>query len=137
MAHSVESRLPFMDFQLVELAIALKETLKVRHGYGKWIIRQVMKDKIPDSIRIARYKRGFDVTGRWMHDGLGATIRGYLHENQAEITEYFEGDIDAVFSDDHLHSNSTVFTEAMTLSWLAGQQSRAKTVDETGLVASL
>ncbi|MCE9558796.1 MAG: asparagine synthase (glutamine-hydrolyzing) [Armatimonadetes bacterium] len=136
MAHSVESRLPFMDFQLVELAIALSETLKVRNGYGKWIIRQVMKDKIPDSIRIARYKRGFDVTGRWMHDGLGETIRGHLHSNRAGIEEYFDGEIDSVFSDDHLHSNSTVFTEAMTLSWLAGQQSRAQSAGDGRLMSA-
>ncbi len=61
MAHSVESRLPFLDYRLVEFAIALPSALKIRKGYGKWILRQALEGKVPRHIRLARRKRGFDV----------------------------------------------------------------------------
>lgn len=50
MGNTIETRLPFMDFELAELAVALPLKLKLRHGYGKWIIRSLMKDNLPKSI---------------------------------------------------------------------------------------
>jgi asparagine synthase (glutamine-hydrolysing) len=62
MGNSMESRLPLMDYRLVEFGVALPEAVKLRRGYGKWIVREAMKGRIPESIRVARYKRGFDVS---------------------------------------------------------------------------
>src|SRR5262249_29486479 len=61
MGNSIESRLPFVDYRVVELGLALPTALKLRGGYGKWAVRQVMSGRIPESIRMSRYKRGFDV----------------------------------------------------------------------------
>jgi asparagine synthase (glutamine-hydrolysing) len=37
MQHSLESRLPFMDYRLVELVFQLPSEYKIRDGYGKYI----------------------------------------------------------------------------------------------------
>jgi asparagine synthase (glutamine-hydrolysing) len=59
MAHSVESRLPFMDFRLVECVFKLSFGLKVRDGLGKYIHRQAMRGVVPDYILWNRLKFGF------------------------------------------------------------------------------
>ncbi len=61
MGNSIESRLPFCDYRVMECGVALPEAMKLRGGYGKWIVRRAMAGKIPEAIRIARYKKGFDV----------------------------------------------------------------------------
>ncbi len=56
MGNSVESRLPFMDYRLVEVALALPAAVKVSNGFGKWIVREVARGKIPEEIRAARHE---------------------------------------------------------------------------------
>jgi asparagine synthase (glutamine-hydrolysing) len=47
MAHSVESRCPFLDHRMVEFAFALDDSLKFRDGTGKWIVHQAAKKLLP------------------------------------------------------------------------------------------
>jgi asparagine synthase (glutamine-hydrolysing) len=51
MASGVETRVPFLDPVLVDLAMRLPMTLKVRDGVEKWILRQAFADLLPDYIR--------------------------------------------------------------------------------------
>jgi asparagine synthase (glutamine-hydrolysing) len=60
MAHSLESRLPFMDYRLVEYAFKLPSEYKVKNGLGKFIHRQAMKGIVPDFILSNPVKFGFD-----------------------------------------------------------------------------
>lgn len=59
MACSVESRLPFMDYRLVEFAFRLPRDLKLRDGYNKFILRQAMKGLLPERIVEQRTKLPF------------------------------------------------------------------------------
>jgi asparagine synthase (glutamine-hydrolysing) len=59
MAHSIESRLPFLDYRLVELSFQLPPTIKLRNGYTKYILREAMKDILPSSIALQRRKQRF------------------------------------------------------------------------------
>lgn len=121
MANSVESRLPFMDHQLIELALALPESLKLRSGYGKWAIRKLMANQIPNQIRLARYKRGFDVPlKKLITAGLGNTIRSILLSNLPLLADFVTHpqQIKNFFSDHHLLQNRNVMSEAITLLWL-------------------
>lgn len=118
MAHSIESRLPFLDYELLEFACALPVETKLKHGYGKWILREAAKDLIPDEIRLARYKRGFDVPNSlWINAGLGAEIRDLFTQHHAHIKPYLPQGIDitALFSDQQLQSNKVRMCEAITL----------------------
>jgi len=60
MAASVESRPPFLDHNLVELAFKLPSKFKVKHGSVKWIIKEISKNFLPLEI-INRKKIGFRV----------------------------------------------------------------------------
>lgn len=120
MGHGVESRLPFMDYRLVELALALPSRLKIANGFGKWAVRQMTENVVPDFIRLNRKKRGFDVTQTWITDGLGASLRKRIHDNRAVLRPYLKAgaDMNRYLSDEALQANSNLLDEALMLAWL-------------------
>jgi len=59
MLFSIESRLPFLDHRLVEYCLALPDDFKVHDGVSKYILRESMKDSIPDKIYNRHMKLGF------------------------------------------------------------------------------
>ena len=59
MAHSIESRVPFLDYRLVEFLFMLPEEWKIRGVTTKYILRQGMKGILPDEIRNRKDKIGF------------------------------------------------------------------------------
>jgi asparagine synthase (glutamine-hydrolysing) len=65
MAASIESRVPFLDHELVELSTALPDRLKLHGWTTKYVLRQAMRDMLPRSI-LTRRKMGFPVPlARW------------------------------------------------------------------------
>lgn len=60
MAHSLESRLPFMDYRLVEFVFSLPPSFKIENGMGKHIHRVAMENVLPNYILNNPYKFGFD-----------------------------------------------------------------------------
>lgn len=122
MAHSLESRMPFLDYRVAEFGLGLPDRLKVRGGYGKWILRQIARQRIPDSIRTARYKRGFDVAeGDWIRMGLGDAIRRSLCRAAPPLTGSLINpavDLDHFFSDRALVNRPGAMLEATSLLWL-------------------
>lgn len=58
MAHSLESRVPFLDNDLVEFACSIPSRYKIKDGTSKYVLRQAMQGLIPDHILGAR-KQGF------------------------------------------------------------------------------
>lgn len=61
MAFGVEGRSPFLDKDLVEYSIALRDEFKIKGGYTKFILREVMKGIMPEKVRLRVDKRGFSV----------------------------------------------------------------------------
>jgi asparagine synthase (glutamine-hydrolysing) len=59
MAHSVEARLPFLDYRLVSLAFSLPGEWKLRGGWNKYVVREAMKGVIAENVRTRRDKMGF------------------------------------------------------------------------------
>lgn len=71
MAHSVESRLPFLDYRLVEFTVNCSPSLKLRDGWSKWILRKALEGTLPDAVRLRKTKLGFDTPQTtWMRQGL-------------------------------------------------------------------
>lgn len=72
MAASIESRVPFLDHPLAEFAARMPERMKLRGMTTKYILRQAMKDRLPEEI-LSRKKMGFPVPvgtwfrGSWRH----------------------------------------------------------------------
>jgi len=76
MLNSLETRTPFLDYRLVPLILSLPPQYKIRRLTTKYLLKQIAKKYIPDTI-INRPKRGFTVpVSRWIkQSGL---IREYL-----------------------------------------------------------
>jgi asparagine synthase (glutamine-hydrolysing) len=60
MAHSLEVRPAFLDHRIVEFANSLPEDFKIRGGTLKFLLRELMRDKLPPVV-IGRKKEGFDI----------------------------------------------------------------------------
>lgn len=59
MAHSLEVRLPFLDYRLVEYAFSLDSKYKIKNSWTKYIVRKGMKKYLPKKIYSRRTKLGF------------------------------------------------------------------------------
>jgi asparagine synthase (glutamine-hydrolysing) len=71
MASSVEGREPFLDHELVELALALPPRMKHRAGQGKFVLREAMRDVLPAPV-LTRPKQGFgSPMAEWLRGGFG------------------------------------------------------------------
>lgn len=75
MATSVEARVPFLDHELVEFALALPERMKVRGGSGKYLLKRAVEPLLPREI-VHRRKQGFSPPmGDWLRGPLGEQAR--------------------------------------------------------------
>jgi asparagine synthase (glutamine-hydrolysing) len=72
MAHSIESRVPLLDNEVVAFASTLPAGLKIRNGRRKHVLKEVAATLLPPEI-LNRRKQGFGVP-------LGLWFRGHLHE---------------------------------------------------------
>lgn len=89
MAASIESRVPFLDHQLVEFTARLPEHLKLRGGTTKYVLRESMKEVLPESI-LQRSKMGFPVPlDRWLRCGYRGVVDEYLLSERALGREIF------------------------------------------------
>lgn len=59
MAHSLESRVPYLDNRLVEFIINLDEKCKIHRGITKYIMRKALNSILPDKVRCRMDKMGF------------------------------------------------------------------------------
>lgn len=78
MAHSLEGRVPFLDHRLVEMAFTLPSRFKVGPEHGKLILRDAVRDIIPQHM-VNRVKHGFNVPlYQWFKGPLHAYARDTL-----------------------------------------------------------
>lgn len=59
MAFSIESRVPFLDYRLVEFSLSLPAEYKIKNGITKKVLRDAMRDQLPEKIRNRQDKLGF------------------------------------------------------------------------------
>jgi asparagine synthase (glutamine-hydrolysing) len=80
MAHSLEVRPPFLDHRIVEFAATLPDNLKIRGSKLKFVLRELMKDRLPKSV-LTRKKEGFDIpVHRWLRTVLKPLLLDTLNE---------------------------------------------------------
>ncbi|CCD83602.1 putative Asparagine synthetase asnB [Bradyrhizobium sp. ORS 285] len=77
MAVALETRVPFLDKDVVEFSATVPAHMKVRDGRGKWLVRQVLYRHVPAEM-IDRPKTGFSVP-------LDAWLRGPLKAWAADL----------------------------------------------------
>jgi asparagine synthase (glutamine-hydrolysing) len=90
MAHSVEAREPFLDHELVELAMAMPSDVKVRGGVGKHVLKQVVSDLLPDEV-VWRPKQGFSTpVAEWFRGGSGEELSRRLEGSAIHELGYLD-----------------------------------------------
>lgn len=68
MRHSIETRLPFLDYRLVELAISLPLVMKINKGWTKYILRRSIDGNLPEEIVWRKNKFGFESPESWISE---------------------------------------------------------------------
>jgi asparagine synthase (glutamine-hydrolysing) len=72
MAHSLEARVPFLDYRFVELVFSLPGDELIRRGETKSVLRRALADLLPPVVRNRRDKLGFVTpTARFLGGALG------------------------------------------------------------------
>jgi asparagine synthase (glutamine-hydrolysing) len=80
MRHSLETRVPLLDYRIVEFALNLSPKLKVKNGVSKYLLKQVLYDFVPEEI-FNRPKWGFSVPlGSWLKGDLRYLVEDYLNK---------------------------------------------------------
>jgi len=115
MAHSVESRLPFLDYRLVQLGIACPASLKIRDGWSKWIVRNALKGVLPEKIRLRKSKLGFNTPeSHWVRYGLQNGHSEFWRDSKLRMERFLSADV--------LHEESCKFVNqergALAANWL-------------------
>ena len=78
MATSIESRVPFLDHKLVEFTARMPDTMKLRGGTTKYVLRESMKNVLPEKI-LTRSKMGFPVpVGSWFRGQFKSVVDEYV-----------------------------------------------------------
>ncbi len=104
MATSVEGRVPFLDYKLVEFALNIPTKLKYKHGLTKYILKKAAEDILPHEI-IYRKKVGFAAPiSRWFKHGryFKPYFNDVIHNKHGYWRDYLDSDkINKLFIDNN------------------------------------
>jgi asparagine synthase (glutamine-hydrolysing) len=94
MAHSIESRMPFMDYRLVEFLSSVPSSYKIHNGWTKYIARLAFDKKLPDTITWRKDKMGWPIPQdkwfkgslkEWFENGVRKGINIAKHKQPSDI----------------------------------------------------
>ena len=89
MAASLEARAPFLDVRVVEFAHRIPVNLRMRFWQNKWLLKKLMRGKLPDKI-LDRPKKGFWMPiGPWLKKELQPLVREYLNSERLKRQRMF------------------------------------------------
>jgi asparagine synthase (glutamine-hydrolysing) len=91
MSYSIENRSPFLDKDLVNFCFSIPPDLLIQKGYGKYLLRNSMKDILIDEVRLDYHKKGFNCSIDSLLDFSNPQIFDYFMED-SEIFEYVKRD---------------------------------------------
>ncbi len=82
MYHSIELRMPFMDYRLVEMMATIPATYKLHAGYSKYFARLAFHKKLPDEIVWRRDKMGWVMPeSHWFDGPLAVWMRNIIRSS--------------------------------------------------------
>jgi asparagine synthase (glutamine-hydrolysing) len=101
MANSIELRVPFLDYRLIEYAARIPSRYKLRGAEGKYILKRALRRVVPDVIR-KREKMGFPTPlARMFRSELSGYIREVLLDSQTIRRGYFAPNVVRTLIEEH------------------------------------
>tara|TARA_B100001057_G_scaffold264273_1_gene264375 strand:- start:2426 stop:4396 length:1971 start_codon:yes stop_codon:yes gene_type:complete len=89
MANSLETRIPFLNHNLVEMSWRVPENLKIKNQKGKWILREILKTYIPENL-YERPKTGFSIPlAQWLRGPLREWADSLINKKMINEQGYF------------------------------------------------
>jgi len=90
MAHSIESRVPLLDNEVIDFAASVPASLKIHKGRRKHLLKEAVRTLLPDEI-LNRRKQGFGVPlGVWFRGGLSDLLSDVLTSPRTRQRGYFQ-----------------------------------------------
>ena len=75
MYHSVEARLPFLDYRLLNFALNIKTEHKIFKGWTKYLLRKSIEDKLPNELVWRKSKLGFNAPDNsWINNRVNEML---------------------------------------------------------------
>ena len=127
MAVSLETRVPFLDHRVAELAARIPMGMKIRGGRGKLILRKLLAQEAPAEM-FERPKIGFGIpVGTWLRGPLRDWAEDLLDERRIRNGGFFDPAIVRRRWTDHLQGRregtSPIWSVLMFQAWLGGLES--------------
>ena len=92
MAHSLEVRTPFLDYEFVEWAAACRRRSSCKGSEGKHVLKQALEPLLPHEV-LYRTKMGFAVPlDTWFRGSLRDRIRELIDGRRLAPTGFFDAD---------------------------------------------
>jgi asparagine synthase (glutamine-hydrolysing) len=108
MAHSLEVRPPFLDSRIVDFAASLPQRYKIRGFQQKYILKELMRGKLPESV-LNRKKTGFDIpTHDWFRGPLQSLLMDTLTTDAIDTTGIFSSRAIHTLIRDHMERRINV-----------------------------
>lgn len=128
MAVSLETRVPFLDHRVAELAWHLPLHMKIRGNESKWALRQVLYPLVPREL-IERPKAGFGIpVGQWLRGPLRDWAESLLEAGRMEAEGYFHAAPIRARWAEHLNGSRdhtpSLWAVLMFQSWLEASKRR-------------
>jgi asparagine synthase (glutamine-hydrolysing) len=119
---SLEARVPFLDYRLVERTLALPSESILKSGTTKYILREAMKGYLPEKIRTRHSKVGFVTPdNEWFRDHkFKVLIMDILNSAEFRHNQYINCDIALSLYSDHLSGKINISRDIwkwINLSW--------------------
>ena len=106
MAVSLEAREPLLDHRLIEFAASLPESLRIRGGEGKWLLKKTMRRYLPGDI-LFRQKQGFVTPiADWFRGPLAESARAIGSSAALARTGWFDAGRIGAMADAHITGRS-------------------------------